>query len=165
VGDSNQLVHQVIAEIPDRALTLAFIDPEGLDAKFETIRVLSLARRVDLLVLFADAYDILRNVELLYFKDPNSKLDQTLGPNSGWRDKWRALGNQNGTNARELFATIYKDQLRRLLGYEQFGEYVIKSDRGPLYRLIYASKSAKGLEFWHKAELKDEGGQTSFEFG
>ena len=85
-GDCNELIEKVIQEIPDRSLTLAFIDPEGLDARFETIRQLTTNRRVDLLILFADAYDIVRNVELLYFNDPNSKLDQVLGQDSGWRE-------------------------------------------------------------------------------
>ena len=163
-GDCNQIIGQLLPFIPDRALTLAFIDPEGLDARFETIRTLTSDRRVDLLVLFADAYDVVRNVDQLYFNNPDSKLDQTLGPNSNWRQRWRSLGNQRGTQARALFAEIYKDQLRRELGYQVFGEKVMKSEKGPLYRLIYASKSAKGLEFWDKVTNKDSGGQLGFNY-
>jgi three-Cys-motif partner protein len=157
-GDCNKLISRVIEEIPDRALTLAFIDPEGLDAQFDTISALTTNRRVDLVVLFADAYDIVRNVEL-YMNDPKSKLDLTLGPESRWRDLWKALGNQNGTNTREMFAKIYMNQLHRHLGYDQFDQHVIKSDHGPLYRLIYASKSPTGLNFWDTATAKDEKGQ------
>jgi three-Cys-motif partner protein len=164
-GDSNDLVDEVVSRLPKGALTLAFIDPEGLDARFETIRRLSSGRRVDLLILFADAYDILRNVDLLYMRDPNSKLDQTLGPNSNWRERWQQLGNRNGTNARALFAQIYQDQLRRELSYEHFRELPIRSDKGPLYKLIYASKSPRGLDFWDKAIGKDPGGQEHFDFG
>jgi three-Cys-motif partner protein len=163
-GDCNERIYDLVKEIPDRALSLAFADPEGLDARFETILTLTTDRRVDLLVLFADAYDIVRNVELLYLNDPNSKLDLMLGPDSKWRDQWNAMNNRDGTTVRQLFSEIYKDQLRRHLGYERFGEYVIKSDRGPLYRLIFASKSPRGLEFWHKCLAKDETGQMTLGF-
>jgi three-Cys-motif partner protein len=163
-GDSNEVIGQLLPFIPDRAMTLAFIDPEGLDAKFETIRTLTSDRRVDLLVLFADAYDVVRNVDQLYFKNLDSKLDQTLGPNSNWRQRWHSLGNQGGTQARALFAEIYKDQLRNELGYQVFGEKVMKSGKGPLYRLIYASKSTKGMEFWDKVTNKDAGGQLGFNY-
>jgi len=63
LGDCNQCIDDVVAEIPPGTLTLAFIDPEGLDANFTTIEQLAKNRRVDLLVLFADAYDVVRNVE------------------------------------------------------------------------------------------------------
>ena len=62
VGDCNRLIDQVVALIPDRALTLAFVDPEALHANFSTLRTLTSGRRVDLLVLFADRIDIVRNV-------------------------------------------------------------------------------------------------------
>jgi three-Cys-motif partner protein len=62
-GDCNELAQHVASMIPDRALTLAFIDPTGLHAWFETIATLSERGRVDLLVLFADAYDIQRNLD------------------------------------------------------------------------------------------------------
>lgn len=34
----------------------------------------------------------------------------------------------------------------------------------PLYRLIFASKNAKGLEFWNKVTAKDRTGQMGFSF-
>src|SRR5690606_4787762 len=61
-GDCNLLVDQVVREIPDRALTVAFIDPTGLDVHFSTIERLAKDRRVDFLLLFADAVDLVRNV-------------------------------------------------------------------------------------------------------
>lgn len=157
-GDCNQLIDQVISLIPPNTLTIAFIDPKGLDAHFATIEKLSKKARVDFVALFADAYDINRNVEL-YSKDPNSKLDQVLGPNSEWRQKYSKLPNQSGDNVRNLFAEIYKDQLCNHLGYTVFGQETIKSVKGPLYKLIYASKHDLGLKFWNIATSKDVSGQ------
>jgi hypothetical protein len=59
---------------------------------------------------------------------------------------------------RRLLATIYCDQLRQL-GYQQFDQKVMKSPKGPLYRLVFASKHERGLEFWEKVTKKDKGGQ------
>lgn len=58
-----------------------------------------------------------------------------------------------------MFADLYKSQLHRLLGYREFGEQSMKSAKGALYRLIYASKHECGLDFWHKATKKYPSGQ------
>ena len=158
VGDCNAEITHIVKCIPKRALTLAFIDPTGLHAKFETIAALSQAGRVDLLVLFADAYDIVRNVEL-YKQDPNSNLDQVLGPDSKWREQWDLLDNRSSTKVRGLFADIYKNQLGRCLGYKAFGEETMCCSKGALYRLIYASKHERGLQFWNKIATKEASGQ------
>jgi three-Cys-motif partner protein len=145
--------------IPPDTLTIAFIDPKGLDAHFATVEKLSNKRSVDFVALFADAYDINRNAEYYYRNDPNSKLDQVLGPDSGWRQKLSDLSNHSGDNVRALFADIYKDQLARYLGYNAFGQETIRSVRGPLYKLIYASKNDLGLKFWKITTSKDVSGQ------
>jgi len=160
-GDCNQLIGDVAQMIPDRALTLAFVDPTGLHARFDTIATLSRRGRVDLLILFADAYDIQRNVDL-YYRDPNSNLDQVLGPGSEWRSRWDKLNNWSSTNVRTMFADVYKGQLQRHFHYKEFGEHTIRCARGALYRLIYASKHERGLEFWEKARKKHPSGQRRF---
>jgi len=157
-GDCNEMIEEVCRQIPDRALTLAFIDPESLHAKFTTLTRLSANRRADLLILFADRYDIIRNVER-YAKQEASKLDEVLGPGSNWRARWLALPNQNPANTCRLFGDIYKGQLKEHLGYQAFGTKVISSANGPLYTLIFASKHELGLEFWDKVTAKDVAGQ------
>jgi three-Cys-motif partner protein len=159
VGDCNQLVAEVVRRIPNRALTLAFVDPKGLDAQFSTVAQLSNGARVDFVLLFADAYDINRNVEHVYRSDVNSKLDQVLGPDSNWRQDLDTLEHPNHATRRKLFTEIYKRQLRRLLGFEFFGEKVMACKKLPLYRLVYASHSDLGLKFWRDALLEDSGGQ------
>jgi three-Cys-motif partner protein len=158
-GDCNERIGDTVRLIPDKSLTLAFIDPKGLDANFATIATLTQGRSVDLVVLFADAYDIPRNLELHYRKDQNSKLDQVLGPNSGWRERLDRLPNPAPTHKRRLFREIYKDQLRNHLGYTHFRQKVIRYSRGPIYTLLYASRHPLGLEFWDAALGKDVHGQ------
>jgi three-Cys-motif partner protein len=159
-GDCNEVIEEVVAAIPKRALTLAFIDPEGLDVHWNTLATLAENRRVDFLLLFADAGDLVRNIRL-YESIPDSKLDKMLGPDSGWREEWRSLDNRTGTNIRALFPAIYRRQIERLLKYQGFREKVIDGPHGPLYRLVYASKHERGLEFWDKITQSDRGGQRS----
>ena len=102
-GDCNNLVYEIVSMIPRRALTLALVDPKGLDARFETVKALADSCRVDFVVLFADAYDIIRNLQL-YHHDPNSSLDQVLGPDSGVGEQLGALENPDHVNRRKLFA-------------------------------------------------------------
>ena len=137
-GDCNSLITSVTREIPRGALTLAFIDPEGLHVHFETLKELASGRRVDFLLLFADAIDVVRNVDQ-YEQESDSNLDLMLGSDSGWRDDWAQLQNRSGDNVRSLFPKIYQRQIQRHLKYTGFREKVIKGPRGPLYTLIYAS--------------------------
>jgi three-Cys-motif partner protein len=147
-----------LAEIPCGSLTLAFVDPKGLDVRFETIDAISKRARVDWGVLFADAYDISRNAEQHYRGDPNSKLDQVLGPNSNWRERLDRLDNPTGFAKRHLFAQIYKGQLQRRLKYPHVEPHTINFNGRPLYKLIYASKDELGLKFWHEALKKEPSG-------
>lgn len=159
VGDCNRLIDEIVALIPHRSLTLAFVDPKGLDAQFQTMAVLSRERRVDFVALFPDAYDISRNAEYRYRKDPNSKLDQNLGPDSGWRKRLDSHDNPTGIKKRRLFAEIYIEQLKRHLGYRHFRQATIPLEGRPLYSLIYASKHELGLKFWDEALKKEASGQ------
>ena len=82
-----------------------------------------------------------------------------MGPSSRWREKWGSLANQNAKNTCDLFTQIYQSQLERHLGYKVFTHKLIRSQKSPLHRLIYASKDERGLDFWRKIESKDKGGQ------
>lgn len=158
-GDCNLQVDSIADEIPTGVLTLAFLDPEGLDVSFNTISKLAGRGRVDLLILVAHATDFVRNVESSYFAQENSKLDTFLGPNSDWRSKWTQMGNAEGNKARQFLFAVYRSQLQQHLGYIRFGEKTIRGPNGPLYGLLYASKHERGLDFWDKVTRTDSQGQ------
>jgi len=162
VGDCNQRIADITNQIPDRALTLAFIDPEALDVNFSTVEALTKNRRVDLMVLFADRMDIVRNVAN-YAQQKQSKLDTFLGQGSDWRTKWESLPNQNAQNVCNLFTEIYQSQLQNI-GYLVFSHKRMRSQTSPLYRMIYASKDERGLDFMQKAQIKDRHGQRDLPF-
>lgn len=159
VGDCNEEIQKIADQIPQGALTLAFIDPEGLHIHFETLRILTKNRRVDLAILLPDGMDIVRNVETTYEKQTDSKLDRFLGPNSNWRTKWQNLANRTPENTCQLFADIYKSQLREELRYIAFSDRIYKSGQTPIYRIIYASKHELGKKFFEGISKIDSGGQ------
>lgn len=158
-GDCNELVDSIVSSLPKGSLTLAFLDPTGLHLHFKTVQRLSKHGPVDLLILFPDAVDILRNDRAYYFDLPKSNLDQVLGPDSNWRKRLEALDIEDGKTKRKLYAQIYKDQLQSLAGYDYFAELEISGNSGPLYRLVYATKHPQGIEFWNKSILKEFDGQ------
>jgi three-Cys-motif partner protein len=156
-GDCNEQAKKMKAQIPAGALTLAFIDPEGLHVWFETIETLGRHGKVDLLILFADDMDIVRNVDL-YHSQKDSNLDRMLGRGSTWRAQWEALPNRSPANIRRLFANEYEKQLRDKLNYLVFREKSLPASR-PFYRLIFASKHPRGADFWDKITRVERGGQ------
>jgi len=159
-GDANVLIDNIAQAIPDGSLTVAFIDPYGLNIHFESVRRLAKQRPLDLLILFADAMDIVRNVEREYYPRKNGNLDLFLGEESRWRERWDKLDSRDGGRARQLFARIYLDQLATI-GYTYSATRVIEGDKGPLYRLVFASKHPLGLKFWRIAESEDLEGTRS----
>jgi len=157
-GDCNELIDEVVDQIPERALTLAFVDPTGLDIRFTTLERLARHRRVDFLLYFADAIDLIRNIDR-YEKLPVSKLDQMLGAEFDWRREWTSLENRSAENVKRLFSRLFRQQLEERAGYQGFREREIRGPHGPLYSLIYASKHERGLQFWDKVTRRDRSGQ------
>lgn len=159
-GDCNSKIEEVVSHIPQGALSLAFVDPEGLDFHFETLRRLTQGRAVDLLMLFADAIDAVRNAERMLGED-ESRLDLLFGPDANWRDEWSSIRSLSGPLKRDRLRSILCKQLETRLGYAGTRSVPICGPHGPLYSLIYASKHRRGLDFWDKSVAKELGGQST----
>ncbi len=159
VGDCNRQIDNLVKRIPERALTLAFVDPEGLHAKFETLRKLADGRRVNLLILLADRMDAVRNIKL-YHSQSSSNLDDFLGPDCDWRAAYNELPkHEDGTAVGLMLERLLRKQLQEVLGYTVFSGEVMRTSKSAIYRVIYASKSDKGLDFWNKVSKIDYQGQ------
>ena len=158
-GDANLLVDSIVREIPDKTLSLAFLDPYGLHLNFNTLRTLS-SKRTDLLIFFPDHLDALRNCHYVYQDDPDSNLDKVLGPGADWRlifestprDKW----------AEELRKT-YVRQIRTL-GYRHFLYERIMARGQPLYLLIFCSKDKAADNIWRGISRIKADSQRTFDF-
>jgi len=90
VGDCNVLVDKVVQQLSRKTLGLAFVDPEGFEVDFRTLRVLA-KRRIDVLYWFPSGIAIRRNLKnFMTVKD--SPMERFWGRD--WRQlpiaKWAA---------------------------------------------------------------------------
>ena len=101
-GDCNVGIDKVV---PD-GLSLAFIDPTGIDIHFDTIRKLTSGRTVDLLMTVQFGMDIKRNFERYRKQGDRSDLWKFLGGDVDWS----AL--RDAKTALELYKQLYCSPLR-----------------------------------------------------
>ena len=154
-GDANLVVNDILNEIPDDSLTLAFLDPFGLHLNFETIQQLS-ARRADLIIFFPDHLDALRNWENVYKGKPDSNLDRTLGTNT-WLNE---LSESARDNWAQVLQDIYQRQIRSLT-YTEFETERISNSQGRfLYKLLFCANHPFASELWRKTAKKHRDGQN-----
>lgn len=158
-GDANEKISEIIPQIPKGSLSLAFLDPYGLDLRFETIKLLS-SRKIDLIIFFPDCLDMIRNWKAYYFENNESKMDNFLGEGIDWRS---ALLSSPKNNYADELLKLYTQQLSKL-GYIHFDPKRISGQDRPLYRLIFCCKDPTGLKLWQKISLKGPDGQRSFDF-
>jgi three-Cys-motif partner protein len=157
-GDCNDTA--VIAAVREelrQSLGLVFVDLVGLNVWFETIRVLTQDRSVDLVVTFPDM-DLTRNATQADVDRWNCFFGSTR-----WRDeveRWRRRQQPAGSVA-ALLARLYQRELRERLGYVHSATQrpMVNSCRAAMYRPLFASRHQKGLYFWREACRKDRFGQ------
>jgi len=157
-GDCNAVIDRVLKALPSNHLTLAFIDPTGLQIQFSTIRRLVHNRKMDLLMTIQFGMGIRMNLPL-YAKAEGTALTGFLG-NTGWREDVEAGGSQSQIARRIL--NRYMQRLRDL-NYRtvQDREIDIRSDQGNLllYFMVLASRHLLGEQFWRKATQIGPSGQ------
>jgi three-Cys-motif partner protein len=145
--DSNSHIDEILSKIPKRhSISVVFVDPNGLDIHFETIRKLSaFPSSMDIIIHFS-VFDLKRN--LGNYKSGNEKADKFFGCHNWPRnsDEW---------------LPFYRKQLANIgfSGIEGDNELIISiktSTDAPIYHLIYASKHLRGLEFWRKVKKSIE---------
>lgn len=145
-GDCAEAIQHI--RIPSNSLTFAFIDPTGIGhAPFSLVETLHRKTRCDLLINIQHGMGIKMNIhQYAPGRSEQLALTRFLG-----NDAWESLPRHN---AREFFLGVldlYKGQLDRL-GFSFIGREVLISNRQGvgLYLLLYASKHARGAEFWEK---------------
>jgi len=140
--NSNESIDEITNYINfNNSIALVFIDPNGLDIHFSTIKKLSQCRGIDLIINFG-ILDLKRN-EANYMKG-NEKANLFFGCEDWPEDHFKWL-------------PFYKERLRTL-GFKAIEDdsditTVIKGrTNAPIYYLIYASKHNLGLRFWRQAK-------------
>ena len=157
-GDCNVVIDKVLKALPPDHLTLAFIDPTGLQIQFCTIQRLVHNRKVDLLMTIQFGMGIRMNLPL-YAKAEGTALSDFLG-NTGWREDVKAGGSQSQIARRILIR--YMQQLRDI-GYRTVRdrEIDIRSAQSNLllYFMVLASRHPLGEQFWRKTTQIGPSGQ------
>jgi three-Cys-motif partner protein len=173
VGDSNRKVQQIVGEIwtidsafiPGEwsSLNLAFLDPEGLELEWETVKALAKLNRMDLIIHYPQM-GLERYMLQASKADETTKVDLFFGGQE-WREIYEVQCAKPGLH-RQLI-DLYKEKLQEL-GYQEAlrddetGDEPLMRNaqkRAPLYRLLFASKHPLGHDFWHKVTRRDIHGQ------
>jgi spore photoproduct lyase len=166
-GDCNEKIDEIIAEVPQRSLSLTVIDPTGLHIKFETIRKLTKDRRIDLVITYPEGMDIKRNLSK-YIKQSHSILDDYIG-DKDWRLLFpkdiKQIYQLTDIHVEKSLITHYRKKLGTLSYKVKSGdEILIRSSQKnlPLYYLLFASKHPLGHTFWRKISSISPTGQMKF---
>jgi three-Cys-motif partner protein len=161
-GDCNLVIDEVLRQLPADHLTLAFIDPTGLQIRFETIRRLVHNRKVDLLMTIHFGMGIQLNLPQ-YIKTEGEALTGFLG-NSEWRKDVEGVATFN--QAGRLILDRYMAQLRTLDYLDTKDREIVRNDQNtPLYYIIMASRHKLGEKFWQEVTKIAPSGQRRMNFG
>ena len=168
-GDCNEVVDKIVGQIePDDwcSLNLTFLDPEGMEMRWDTVVRLADLRRMDLIINYPQG-GLNRCMPLAVEAEEETSVDAFFGSRE-WRVIYRESYVQGKTSGlhRKLI-DLYKSRLkdlgyRQVLAANQIGdEPLIRNIRrsAPLYRLLFASKHPLGHDFWHKVTRRDIYGQ------
>jgi len=154
-----------IRQYSPHSLNLAFLDPDGLELEWNTVALLG-TLRCDLILHYSQ-YGFSRFIRNAWEVNEETAVDRFFGTTE-WRKIYATWQNKNRKTGmhRELI-DLYQDRLHSL-GYQNVKrsdelayEPLIRNKRrnAPLYRLIFASKSTLGDEFWQKITKRDVYGQ------
>jgi three-Cys-motif partner protein len=142
-------IDDVISMIPSHSFALTLIDPFRIEFSLDAIRKMATARRVDLILLFADGMDLKRNLELAIAGDPahGPRFDSAFGGG-----EWRALVKAGEPPSRSAgkIKDLYVTKLRAF-GFTHFGKpFLVHNSKGPeVYQLIYATRADLGVKIWN----------------
>lgn len=160
-GDCNAVIDEILRLLPADHLTLAFIDPTGLQIRFDTIQRLVHDRKVDLLMTIQFGMGIQMNLPQ-YIRTEGEALTGFLGNN-----EWRKDVEQGGTvfQAGRRILDRYMAQLRALGYLDTKDREIVRNDQNLLlYFVIMASRHALGEKFWREVTKITPSGQRNLNF-
>lgn len=164
-GDSNEKVIEIVKNLRSRpSLNLAFLDPEGLELRWDVVASLAAIERMDIIIHYPQM-GLNRSMPIAYESPSTHDVDNYFGGHD-WRpiyDKYRR--SEESFLHRQLM-DFYKGKLiehgyKEALRDDEVGHEPLMSNElnAPLYRLLFASKHELGVEFWKKITSREPGGQ------
>jgi three-Cys-motif partner protein len=160
-GDCNQVIEAVRTEAPPDHLTLAFVDPTGLQIHFRTIQGLVQDRKVDLLMTIQIGMGIRMNLPQ-YTQSESNALSEFMD-NETWREDVEAGGSPSQIGRRIVHR--YLEQLKDIgCGTVENREIEVRSDQNNLllYFMILASRHRRGHDFWRKTTQRSNPRASAF---
>jgi three-Cys-motif partner protein len=156
-ADANVEIPRILATLNPKAPTLAFLDPDGTQLHWNTVKALADHKRgrgrykVELLILFPLQMAVLRLLNFKTGKIPLAsakRLDAMLGAETPWREivSMRLTGEITTPEETKLaFLDAYAEGLHRRLEYEHVLHREVANERGrSLYYLVFASDCEVG---------------------
>jgi three-Cys-motif partner protein len=168
LGDCNVEVGNVVKNMSDDALGLAFIDPTGAHIDFNTIEELTAGRRMDLIITFPLSMDIRRNIAALAEISGPNRLDRFMGSND-WRQIYDDFASGKISSMSRPLIDVYKSRLKSI-GYIEVAsaedDILIRGGdkKVPLYHILFACKHRLGAKFWHVSTKETSDGQMTLPF-
>lgn len=168
-GDCNVRIADALAELPRQAPTFAFLDPDGMELHWSTIRDIADHKRayaertnrnkVEMWILFSSG-GIVRmlgsNRSVAEQQGIPRKVAQLYGAWGPWQAVWDARldGRITPGDAKKAYLFLYMDRLREL-GYRRLLVRPIKTSRNELYAMVFASDSPAGARIMQWAQERD----------
>jgi len=136
-GDWNEIVSEVLSRMNTYDPCFIFLDPFGLELKWETVEKLSKKRRIDLLINFPVGA-VCRSMKKA---GAERTVTECLGS-----DEWMDLRGR-GRSLRIQLRDLYMEEMQRFFEYTS-PKLVYNRLRVPLYYLIYACHFHVGIKIW-----------------
>jgi three-Cys-motif partner protein len=145
-GDANAIVADMLAPIPKKAPTFAFLDPEGSELDWQTIKAVADHKRghspnkIEQLILFPTDTGFMRLTP-----DYPDKVTRIFG-HKDWRPIYeRRLSKEiTADQARTEYVALYADGLRKLGYTTVLDRQITKGNGQPMYFLIFATDHKAG---------------------
>ena len=143
--DANRDIDEILKLVnPNRSLTVAFVDPNGLDIHYSTLKRLSTLPKLDVILNFGVS-DLKRNFDR-YRSGQHEKANLFFGC-----EDWPVRSEDR--------LPFYRDRLKALgfSAVEDNYEQTVKVQthtKADIYYLIFAGKHELSLHFWRDAKKK-----------
>lgn len=147
--DCNDAVRKITANAKSGYLYLAFIDPTGLNIRFDTVELLSISlKKCDILMNWYMS-SIKRNIPQ-WIRTKNFTIPNAFFGTEDWL-KYCDEANMKITT--DKLRDLYQKRLQKI-GYDyQANPEVVKNSKGAeMYWLWFASKEELGLKFWKSSK-------------
>lgn len=167
VGDCNAVAKEVVNHLSPRTLGLAFVDPEGFEAKFELFRALA-GRRIDVLFFFPGGIGIARNLRA-FVRQTDSPMDGLWGGRE-WREqplaKLAAGKRPTREEERKLdhsWVQGFRNKMRRIgFAHQDQSDPGFTNEKSVLmYHLLFFSQDPAGLKIWQGIKRIEPSGQRT----